>query len=158
MFGNILWRGFVLGWNAKFHPSGIVLVPMQHSIKPALPVRFRRPFAALLAGLAILAGPVAGAALPAPVADELSKVNIPEESVAVWVSRIGSSTPEIAHNVERAMNPASVMKLVTTFAAFDVLGPTHTWKTRVFADQAPVDGILDGNLYLVGEGDPALTL
>ena len=156
--GNNLWRGFVLGLGAKFHPSGIVLVPMQHSIKPALPVRFCRPLAVVLACLCILEGQEAGAALPAPVADELAKVNIPEESVAVWVRRIGGNAPEVAHNVDRAMNPASVMKLVTTFAAFDVLGPTHTWKTRVFADQAPVDGILDGNLYLVGEGDPALTL
>ncbi|MCB1887672.1 MAG: D-alanyl-D-alanine carboxypeptidase/D-alanyl-D-alanine-endopeptidase [Rhodocyclaceae bacterium] len=100
----------------------------------------------------------AGAALPAPVADELSKVRIPEEAVSVWVQQVGQPEPEVAHYPDRPMNPASVMKLVTSFVAFDVLGPTHTWKTRVLADAAPRDGILDGNLYIVGEGDPALTL
>jgi len=98
------------------------------------------------------------AALPGPVADELSKVRIPEESVSVWVQQVGQPEPEVAHFPDRAMNPASVMKLVTSFVAFDVLGPTHTWKTKVFADAEPRDGVLDGNLYIVGEGDPALTL
>ncbi|MCB1907337.1 MAG: D-alanyl-D-alanine carboxypeptidase/D-alanyl-D-alanine-endopeptidase [Rhodocyclaceae bacterium] len=112
----------------------------------------------LLGGLSCLVALPALAALPAPVADELSKVGIAEESVAVWVRRIGGSEAEVAHNDDIAMNPASVMKLVTTFAAFDVLGPTHSWQTRVFGDQAPRDGVLDGNLYLVGDGDPALTL
>lgn len=116
-----------------------------------------RLIASTCAALLFLAGP-AVAALPAPVADELSKVRIPEESVSVWVQRVGQPEPELAHYPDRAMNPASVMKLVTTYAAFDVLGPTHTWKTRVFGDGEPRDGVLDGNLYIVGEGDPALTL
>jgi D-alanyl-D-alanine carboxypeptidase/D-alanyl-D-alanine-endopeptidase (penicillin-binding protein 4) len=30
------------------------------------------------------------------------------------------------------MNPASVMKLVTTFAALDLLGPAYTWSDTVF--------------------------
>ncbi len=121
------------------------------------PTRCRRWLRCLLLGGQMISLPSL-AALPLPVADELSKVRIAEESVAIWVQKIGADEPEVAHNADRPMNPASVMKLLTTFAAFDVLGPTHTWKTRVLADQAPRKGILDGNLYLVGEGDPAFGL
>ena len=49
----------------------------------------------------------AGAALPAPVADELSKVRIPEEAVSVWVQQVGQPEPEVAHYPDRPMNPAS---------------------------------------------------
>jgi D-alanyl-D-alanine carboxypeptidase/D-alanyl-D-alanine-endopeptidase (penicillin-binding protein 4) len=56
------------------------------------------------------------------------------------------------------MSPASTMKLVTTYAALELLGPAYTWETALYADAVPQDGVLDGNLYLQGSGDPALTL
>lgn len=55
------------------------------------------------------------------------------------------------------MNPASVMKLLTAWAALDVLGPSYTWSTRIASDAPfPSNGQLVGNLYLVGSGDPSL--
>ena len=56
------------------------------------------------------------------------------------------------------MNPASVMKLVTTAAALDVLGAAYTWRTPVWADGAVRDGVLHGNLYIQGRGDPKLVV
>ena len=57
------------------------------------------------------------------------------------------------------MNPASVMKLVTTYAALDLLGPAFTWKTEALADSLPAaDGRLAGNLYLRGSGDPKFAI
>ena len=56
------------------------------------------------------------------------------------------------------MNPASVMKLVTTFAALDLLGPAYTWSTPVYLDGTVQDGALRGNVYVRGQGDPALVL
>jgi D-alanyl-D-alanine carboxypeptidase len=56
------------------------------------------------------------------------------------------------------MNPASAMKLVTTYAALELLGPAYTWKTEALADAQPGNGRLDGNLYLRGSGDPRLAL
>ena len=118
-----------------------------------------RWLAACLASYAVaLSCPLAAAMLPAGVAGELTRMGISERSVAIWVHKLGNVEPELSHQPDRAMNPASVMKLVTTYAAFDVLGPTHTWKTRVFTDRKPVNGVLDGNLYIAGEGDPALTV
>ncbi len=52
--------------------------------------------------------------------------------------------------------PASNLKLFTATAALDKLGPDSRITTPVEADQAPVGGVISGNLYLVGAGDPIL--
>lgn len=56
------------------------------------------------------------------------------------------------------MNPASVMKLITTYAALDLLGSDFTWKNRVYIDGTVSEGVLTGNLILRGSGDPKLVL
>ena len=88
----------------------------------------------------------------------LKEAGIPLRSVSVFVQNVGSEQALIRQNETQAMNPASVMKLVTTYAALELLGPAHTWKTEVFADAQPVNGLLSGNLYLRGSGDPRLAL
>ncbi len=52
--------------------------------------------------------------------------------------------------------PASVAKAFTSLYAIDALGPAHRFETRIFADGPVRDGVLDGNLVLVGGGDPNL--
>lgn len=54
--------------------------------------------------------------------------------------------------------PASNQKLVTTWAALGLLDPTTRFRTTVRADAAAVDGVVNGNLYLVGGGDPFLAV
>ena len=61
-------------------------------------------------------------------------------------------------HADRAVLPASNMKLVTATALLDVLGSRYRFKTRVVAMQRPVDGVVNGDLYLVGGGDPLLRL
>jgi D-alanyl-D-alanine carboxypeptidase/D-alanyl-D-alanine-endopeptidase (penicillin-binding protein 4) len=56
------------------------------------------------------------------------------------------------------MNPASVMKLLTTYAGLELLGPAYTWKTEIYTDAPPVNGVISGPLYLKGHGDPKLSL
>ena len=92
--------------------------------------------------------------LPPGVLKALKTAQIPAASVAVVVQPVDAAMPLVAHNAARAMNPASTMKLVTTYAALDLLGPAWTWKTTAWIDGAPVDGRLAGNLYLKGSGDP----
>ena len=53
----------------------------------------------------------------------------------------------------RALKPASNTKLFTTAAALALFGPDHQFVTRVFADSAPVGGVVDGNIYVVGGYD-----
>ncbi len=65
----------------------------------------------------------------------------------------------LSHRPEASVNPASVMKLITTYAALDTLGPDFTWKNRVLVDGTIVrGGVLEGNLILRGSGDPKLVL
>ncbi len=56
------------------------------------------------------------------------------------------------------MNPASTMKLLTTYAALDLLGPAYTWKTEAYIDGELKNGVLYGNLILKGYGDPKFTI
>ncbi|PWK59283.1 D-alanyl-D-alanine carboxypeptidase/D-alanyl-D-alanine endopeptidase [Roseicyclus mahoneyensis] len=55
-----------------------------------------------------------------------------------------------------ALPPASVAKAVTCAYALDRLGPGYRFRTRIVADGTMADGRLDGDLWLVGSGDPLL--
>jgi D-alanyl-D-alanine carboxypeptidase/D-alanyl-D-alanine-endopeptidase (penicillin-binding protein 4) len=56
------------------------------------------------------------------------------------------------------MNPASVMKLVTTYAALDLLGRDYRWRTEAYLDGPLERGVVKGNLVLKGYGDPKITI
>ncbi|MEW5788400.1 MAG: D-alanyl-D-alanine carboxypeptidase/D-alanyl-D-alanine-endopeptidase [Pseudomonadota bacterium] len=112
-------------------------------------------FTVLLATL-LLALP-ARADLPPALAQALKQAGIPDSHVGVLVQDLDSPTPRLAHGIERSFNPASVMKLVTTLAALDTLGPAHVFKTRVWVEGEVKDDVLTGNLILQGGGDPGLT-
>ena len=95
--------------------------------------------------------------LPATVANALKSAGIPQSAVGIVVQQADAKRPRLTVNDEQAMNPASTMKLVTTFAALELLGPAYTWKTTAWSD-APLDnGVLAGNLHLRGSADPKLT-
>src|SRR5881394_1313593 len=85
---------------------------------------------------------------PPATVKALRAAGIPESSVAAWVQEAGAAQPRLAWRADAPMNPASAMKLVTTYAALELLGPAFRWRTEVY---------LDGdNLVLRGTGDPKL--
>lgn len=95
--------------------------------------------------------------LPAPVEAALQRAQIPREAVAVWVAPVEGRKPaRLAWQVAQPMNPASVMKLVTTYAALEQLGPTYVWRTPVYLDGVVDNGAFRGTVYLKGSGDPKL--
>ncbi|MBL8487814.1 MAG: D-alanyl-D-alanine carboxypeptidase/D-alanyl-D-alanine-endopeptidase, partial [Rhodocyclaceae bacterium] len=96
--------------------------------------------------------------LPGPVARALKSAGIPHSGVAVVVQEVDAVFPRVALNDRQPMNPASVMKLVTTFAALETLGPAYAWKTEARVAAPPAEGVLAGDLYLKGSGDPKLTV
>jgi len=117
----------------------------------------------LLAGAAWLASCAAFAHIPPLVSVELVRAKVPPEAVALLVAEVGhSQTPRLSHQSTSPMQPASVMKLVTTFAALDTLGPAFTWNTPVYLDSKskskPGDPVFHGDIYIKGQGDPKLVV
>lgn len=106
----------------------------------------------------LAAAAVQAAALPPAFVAALQRADIPLDHVAVVVQPLDADTPWLTHQADAAMNPASVMKLVTTFAALAQLGPAFTWTTEVDASGPVENGRLNGALLVRGQGDPSLTL
>jgi D-alanyl-D-alanine carboxypeptidase/D-alanyl-D-alanine-endopeptidase (penicillin-binding protein 4) len=117
-------------------------------------------FRSLLASFMALAFAAAHAAtptpLPPPVAKALARAKISANAISIVVEEAGAGKPKalVSHRADAPMNPASVLKLVTTFAALETLGPNWRWKTPVYVDDPIKDGVLQGNLYIQGRGDP----
>ncbi|MDI9246075.1 D-alanyl-D-alanine carboxypeptidase/D-alanyl-D-alanine-endopeptidase [Marinobacter sp. CHS3-4] len=61
-------------------------------------------------------------------------------------------------NADQLMSPGSIMKLLTTYAALELLGPSYHWETRFLTDGSLQGDTLDGNLYVDMGGDPKLTI
>jgi D-alanyl-D-alanine carboxypeptidase/D-alanyl-D-alanine-endopeptidase (penicillin-binding protein 4) len=100
---------------------------------------------------------VSAQTLPEAVSSALSRAKIPLDSVSILIADTAANTPpRLSHRGDTPMNPASVMKLVTTYAALDVLGPAFTWRTPVWLDGTVREGSLKGNLVIQGQGDPKL--
>ena len=101
----------------------------------------------------------ADAVLPGGVARAFHDAGIPLASVSIIVREAGQPSALFAHDAERPRNPASVMKLVTTYAALDLLGRDYRWKTEAYlGGKLGSTGTLNGNLILKGYGDPKITI
>ncbi len=85
--------------------------------------------------------------------DLVSVVNDSPENSCLVVTSSGEEV--FAHNGTLPLIPASAQKLVTGAAALEALGEDFVYETKVFGP-APVDGVVDGDLWLVGGGDPIL--
>ena len=97
--------------------------------------------------------------LPRQVEAALQNAKVPREALHVFViDPQSSATPRLSHQAQSSVNPASLMKLTTTTAAFDLLGPSFVWRTPVYVDGAIREGVLQGNVYLRGSGDPRLNV
>lgn len=96
--------------------------------------------------------------LPESVQRALAAAKIPAAGVSVVVQEVGVHHEIVRANAAAPMNPASVMKLVTTYAALEQLGPAYRWKTEAYAAGTIAEGVLEGDLVLRGGGDPKLDL
>jgi D-alanyl-D-alanine carboxypeptidase/D-alanyl-D-alanine-endopeptidase (penicillin-binding protein 4) len=102
--------------------------------------------------------PVFSQDLPDAVRRALNQNGISESAVSIYIHEINTAGPIVAFNSDRAMNPASVMKLITTFAGLELLGPAFTWKTEIYTNGIVKKGRLQGDLIIKGYGDPRLNL
>ena len=134
------------------------------------PFNSMRPWAAALmlavASLTSLPSQLSAQGLPPDVEAALARAKVPREALAALVvdaapglgGRSAGVPPLLSHRANASVNPASVMKLVTTYAGLELLGPSYTWNTPVYLDGNVANGVLQGNLIIQGRGDPKLVL
>ncbi|MBO1113340.1 D-alanyl-D-alanine carboxypeptidase/D-alanyl-D-alanine endopeptidase [Bordetella petrii] len=113
----------------------------------------------------LAAGALLGAALAAQaqgLPDELARAwkasGLPGSSLSLVVQELGGQRM-VAINANEPRNPASVMKLVTTWSALSELGPNYVWRTEFLTEpgaRPDAHGALPGPLYLRAGGDPYL--
>jgi|694.fasta_scaffold07352_10 D-alanyl-D-alanine carboxypeptidase/D-alanyl-D-alanine-endopeptidase (penicillin-binding protein 4) len=117
----------------------------QASVTPTTPVLSARRFPG------VLQATTADPALSAAIDQFLSKV---VGSTCVIVEVDGRTVYE--RRTSEAFVPASTMKLATAMAALDILGADAKFTTRFVASDPPTNGVIEGDLFIVGGGDPLL--
>ena len=130
-------------------------------VKSGVRQRVSGVLAAAWAALLLSASPAgAQSAMPAQLAGAWAQSKLPESSLSLVIQEIGG--PRLVDiNGTQPRNPASVMKLVTTYAAISQLGPDYVWRTDFLTTAgrlANAQGVLAGPLYLRAGGDPLLML
>lgn len=118
---------------------------------------------AALAACTLGAAAAAADGLPPEVTRLLARAGVPESAVSMVVEPLTDAgappaAPRLLHQPDAVFHPASVMKLVTTYAGLDLLGADFRWRNRVYHDGFVVNGVLDGHLVIRGSGDPKLVL
>ncbi|MEN9433857.1 MAG: D-alanyl-D-alanine carboxypeptidase/D-alanyl-D-alanine-endopeptidase [Pseudomonadota bacterium] len=94
--------------------------------------------------------------LPEKVAALIQKYKIPTNELSILIQDVSSPKPLIEYEIDIPRNPASTMKLLTTWTALKVLGPAWRWKTEVWTRGTLTNGVLKGDVILKGYGDPYL--
>ncbi len=87
----------------------------------------------------------------------LHRQGIPAQDVSIVVRDALTGETILELNSEVARSPASTLKVLTTFAALDALGPNYHWHTRAYRTGPIVQGHLQGDLIIQGGGDPFMS-
>ncbi|MBT6278232.1 MAG: D-alanyl-D-alanine carboxypeptidase/D-alanyl-D-alanine-endopeptidase, partial [Chromatiales bacterium] len=118
--------------------------------------------ALLIASIGAMAAAAAQTAvkLPPVVAKTMSGGKLPRSAVSIVVHAVDELAPRLEVNPSKPRNPASAIKLVTTWTALDLLGATHRWPTEVYL-LGPLNARRDtvrGDIAIKGYGDPFLVI
>ena len=96
--------------------------------------------------------------LPPEALQSLQRAGVPADAMSVVVHDATSGRSVLQWQEQRPVNPASLIKLLTTMAALERLGPAFTWSTPVWLTGPIKDGVLEGSVFIKGSGDPKLVL
>jgi D-alanyl-D-alanine carboxypeptidase/D-alanyl-D-alanine-endopeptidase (penicillin-binding protein 4) len=110
----------------------------------------------LLILLCLGAGTAAAQALPEPIQRIVSGHDLKADSLGLLVRAVNADVPIVSHFAQTPFNPASTIKLLTTWVGLATLGPTYSWPTEIYFLGDLNDGQLDGDLGIKGYGDPYL--
>ncbi len=96
-------------------------------------------------------------ALPQGILNLIQKSGIPQKDIGIYIKEVGDNGNIIASlNATSSRTPASVIKVLTTYASVLKLGFNYRWPTKFYITGRLSQGILHGNLYVKGFGDPTL--
>jgi D-alanyl-D-alanine carboxypeptidase/D-alanyl-D-alanine-endopeptidase (penicillin-binding protein 4) len=95
---------------------------------------------------------------PPPVGQTIAAQHLPPNSVSFLIMDPDSGRQIAGLNIDTPRSPASTIKVLTTFASLDLLGPSYVWHTRALIRGELKNGVLDGDLILQGGGDPYMSL
>ena len=92
--------------------------------------------------------------LPYGVRNKLSAAKLKANGMSAYVKAVNSQRPLLGHQEQTSRVPASVMKLITSYAALGILGPNYRWPVDVMTTGAVRNGTLQGDLIVKGYGSP----
>lgn len=96
------------------------------------------------------------AQVPAPVRQLLQASYMQGASFSLVVKDLEGGRTVCSYDADRLLSPASVLKIVTTSSALDILGEDYRFPTSLEYEGTVKEGVLHGNLYIKGSGDPSL--
>lgn len=76
--------------------------------------------------------------------------------LSLYVTDAETGKVVVNENGDMCLTPASITKLISTATALEILGPDFTFKTTLAYDGKITNGVLNGNIYIIGGGDPTL--
>lgn len=85
------------------------------------------------------------------------QANIPAEAFSGYLAPAQATTPTWTWQADHVRQPASLMKLLTTYIALQHLGRQYRWETPIYTNGQLQGNRWNGTVYLVGQGDPTLT-
>jgi len=98
----------------------------------------------------------AGKRLTEAIADTIETDTFAGAFWGLHIVNLRTGTVLYSRNADRNFVPASNVKLLTTAAGLERLGPDHRYVTKVYADGPVRNGTLKGNLIVRGAGDPTI--
>lgn len=96
--------------------------------------------------------------LPARIQAALDYADIPLSAVSLMVQPLDGGLPVVNLNPDVSRNPASTIKVITTYSALEVLGPAYRWPTEFYLRGELKEGVLHGDLAVKGYGDPYMVI
>ncbi|HEY9128769.1 MAG TPA: D-alanyl-D-alanine carboxypeptidase/D-alanyl-D-alanine-endopeptidase [Sulfurovum sp.] len=96
-------------------------------------------------------------ALPGAINEQIRKSGIPQKDISIYIKEAGKNGRVIASlNPDASRTPASVIKVLSTYASLLKLGFDYRWPTKFYTTGKLKNGILHGDLFVKGFGDPTL--
>jgi D-alanyl-D-alanine carboxypeptidase/D-alanyl-D-alanine-endopeptidase (penicillin-binding protein 4) len=95
--------------------------------------------------------------LPEDLSKAIKSAGFNHKGIGLFIQKVDDAKPLISFQADTPLNPASVIKLITTAASLGILGPGYRWTTEVFYTGTIDGNTLNGNLIFRGNGDPYMT-